>query len=238
MDLTLSDEQQALQEMISGFASDRFDIDTVVRAFGEPGGFDRGAWAELAALGTFGIAVPEEQGGVGLGAIDAVLVHEALAAGLVPVPLVAATLAAGLVDGTVFGLVFGIGTGLTFCLVGVLETPLDLSTAVNPRGLLHTNRRTVATQLLVWSVAFGVVGLLVGCAPAAPLPYGIDPFEGIGRIRWRVALVRQRGGAPHHWLLEAPDAEARLALAARSGDRPDQARRAPVTRRAVQIVAA
>ena len=62
----------------------------------------------------------------------------------------------------------------------------------------------------------------IACAPSAPLPY-----EGIGRARWRVTLVRQRGGPPHDWLLEAPDAEARLALAAGSGDRPDQADAAP-----------
>lgn len=66
----------------------------------------------------------------------------------------------------------------------------------------------------------------IGCAPAAPLPCGIGPFAGLGRPRWRVELARQRGGAPFRWLLEAPDAEARLALAARSGDRPDPARRA------------
>jgi protein ImuA len=58
----------------------------------------------------------------------------------------------------------------------------------------------------------------IACAPSASLSY-----EGIGRARWQVALVRQRGGPPHQWILEAPDAEARLALAARSGDRPDQA---------------
>jgi len=65
----------------------------------------------------------------------------------------------------------------------------------------------------------------IGCAPAAPLPHGIGPFAGLGRPRWRVELARQRGGAPFQWFLEAPDAEARLALAPRSGDRPDQARR-------------
>ena len=58
----------------------------------------------------------------------------------------------------------------------------------------------------------------IGCAPAAALPH-----EGIGRARWQVALVRQRGGPPYNWLLEAPDGEARFALPARSGDRPDQA---------------
>lgn len=58
----------------------------------------------------------------------------------------------------------------------------------------------------------------IGCAPAAPLPH-----EGLGRARWQVALARQRGGPPHQWLLEAPDAEARLALPARPRDRADQA---------------
>jgi alkylation response protein AidB-like acyl-CoA dehydrogenase len=102
VDLLPSDEQVALQEMIAGYAADRFDIDTV-RAFGEPGGFDRRAWADLAELGTFGIALPEDAGGVGLGSIEAVLVHETLGAGLVPGPLVAATLAAGLIDGVIDG---------------------------------------------------------------------------------------------------------------------------------------
>ena len=57
----------------------------------------------------------------------------------------------------------------------------------------------------------------LACAPSAPLP-----VEGIGRARWRVTLVRQRGGEPHHWLLEAPDAEGRLALPAEPRNRPDQ----------------
>jgi protein ImuA len=58
----------------------------------------------------------------------------------------------------------------------------------------------------------------LACAPSAPLP-----LPGVGRARWRVELVRQRGGETHDWILEAPDAEARLALFARSADRPDQA---------------
>jgi len=58
----------------------------------------------------------------------------------------------------------------------------------------------------------------IGCAPSAALPH-----EGIGRARWQVELARARGGGSCSWLLEAPDAEARLALPARSGDRPDRA---------------
>jgi protein ImuA len=62
----------------------------------------------------------------------------------------------------------------------------------------------------------------IGCAPSSPLQFGIDPFDGIGRPCWRVALVRQRGGPPHDWLLEAPDAEACFALPAPIGDRTDR----------------
>ena len=102
MDLQPTDDQNSLVEMITGFAADRFPIE-IVRSYGEQGGFDRSRWSELAALGTFGIAVPEESGGVGLNFIDAVLVHEALGAALVPGPLVAATLAAGVVDGVIDG---------------------------------------------------------------------------------------------------------------------------------------
>lgn len=62
----------------------------------------------------------------------------------------------------------------------------------------------------------------IGCAPSAPAAHG----AGLGRGRWRVALERQRGGPAHDWILEIPDAEARLALPARFADRPDQAHRA------------
>jgi protein ImuA len=57
-------------------------------------------------------------------------------------------------------------------------------------------------------------------APSARLE-----MPGVGRPRWNVSLVRQRGGEAHDWILEAPDAEARLALPALSGDRSDQAQR-------------
>ena len=60
----------------------------------------------------------------------------------------------------------------------------------------------------------------VGCAPSAPIP-----VAGVGRARWHVDLVRQRGGEPANWILEAPDAEARLALFSPPSDRTDQAGR-------------
>jgi protein ImuA len=58
----------------------------------------------------------------------------------------------------------------------------------------------------------------IGSLPSAPLP-----VAGVGRSRWHVALVRQRGGAPFDIELEACDETGRCALAAELVDRPDLA---------------
>ena len=89
-----------------------------------------------------------------------------------------------------------------------------------PAFLLRRWRKKDLDPLAAPSAAF--TRWRIGCAPAAPLPFGIEPFEGIGRPRWRVALVRQRGGPSFDWLLEAPDAEACFALPAATGDRTDR----------------
>lgn len=84
-----------------------------------------------------------------------------------------------------------------------------------PALLLRRWRKAGMDPLAVPSAAF--TRWRIGCAPSAALPY-----PGIGRARWRVELARQRGGPPHSWLLETPDAEARLALPAPTGDRADR----------------
>jgi protein ImuA len=58
----------------------------------------------------------------------------------------------------------------------------------------------------------------IGSAPSVPLPH-----PGIGRACWQVELARQRGGPGFSLILEAADAQGRLALPALSADRPDQA---------------
>lgn len=61
----------------------------------------------------------------------------------------------------------------------------------------------------------------VGVAPSAPLS-----SAGLGRARWQVELVRQRGGEVHQWMLEACDETGRCALPAKLADRPAAAGRA------------
>jgi protein ImuA len=45
----------------------------------------------------------------------------------------------------------------------------------------------------------------------------------LGRARWSVALTRARGAEPQQWIVEACDAQGRIALPADLVDRPDQA---------------
>jgi protein ImuA len=81
---------------------------------------------------------------------------------------------------------------------------------------LRRRRRAGADPLAQPSAA--VSRWRIGCVPSARMD-----VPAVGRPRWDVALVRQRGGEPHQWILEAPDAEARLALPSRPADRADPA---------------
>jgi len=85
--------------------------------------------------------------------------------------------------------------------------------------LLRRWRRAGADPLAQPSPA--VTRWRIGCAPSPGLA-----VPGVGPPRWQVELVRQRGGEPHLWILETPDAEARLALPALAPDREDPAGRA------------
>lgn len=88
------------------------------------------------------------------------------------------------VYGVVHGLIFSAAAGLTFSILGLLETPLDIDTAVNPRSILNTNRRTVATQLPVWALTFGAV---VGFGSEAVV---VDILQGLpGSVRLSPGLV-------------------------------------------------
>ena len=66
MDFQPSEDQQALQEGIRAFCEGRFPAER----FGEveeQDAFDAALWSELAEMGVFGLRVPAEDGGVGLG---------------------------------------------------------------------------------------------------------------------------------------------------------------------------
>ena len=57
----------------------------------------------------------------------------------------------------------------------------------------------------------------------SPVPSEVVPAGGLKRGRWQVELVRCRGAEPRSWILEACDAQGRLALPADLANRQDQA---------------
>jgi alkylation response protein AidB-like acyl-CoA dehydrogenase len=103
MDFELSDDQEDLKDGVRKLCEGRFPMTQVRGSISSPGAVNRSAWRELADAGVFSLCVPEEEGGVGLGLADAVLVFEELGRALVTGPLLATHLAAPLVPGAASG---------------------------------------------------------------------------------------------------------------------------------------
>ncbi|MFI9187789.1 acyl-CoA dehydrogenase family protein [Streptomyces californicus] len=103
MDFQLSDDQQALRSGMRDLLGAVFDRDRMRAAVERGGALDRALWRELGAAGFFALRLPEEDGGVGLGLPEAVLLFEEAGRALLPGPLVATHLAAGRVKGAAEG---------------------------------------------------------------------------------------------------------------------------------------
>ena len=76
MDFSLSEEQTAIFEMAHDFGQDR--IAPNARAWEAEGTIPKDLWPDIGALGFGGLYVSEDNGGAGLGRLDATLVFEAL----------------------------------------------------------------------------------------------------------------------------------------------------------------
>jgi alkylation response protein AidB-like acyl-CoA dehydrogenase len=102
VDFQLTEDQEALQQGLRVFCEGQVPVERLAE-LEQKRAFDRGLWKELAEMGVFALRLPEEEGGVGLGYADAVLVFEELGRRAVPGPLAWSHLAAGLVEGAATG---------------------------------------------------------------------------------------------------------------------------------------
>jgi alkylation response protein AidB-like acyl-CoA dehydrogenase len=93
MDFDFTDEQEQLRDAVRKWVDKSYSFERR-RAIVKAGGFSAEAWTELAGLGLTGLAVPEAQGGMGFGAVDAMVVMEELGRGLVLEPFAAVGLMA------------------------------------------------------------------------------------------------------------------------------------------------
>ncbi|MCZ7531400.1 MAG: acyl-CoA/acyl-ACP dehydrogenase [Acidimicrobiia bacterium] len=103
MDFELSADQEALRDGIAELLAGRFGIERVRACENLPGAVDRERWRELGEAGVFALRLPEADGGLDLGLVDAAVVFEELGAALVPGPLVWSEVCAGVVGGAADG---------------------------------------------------------------------------------------------------------------------------------------
>jgi alkylation response protein AidB-like acyl-CoA dehydrogenase len=93
----LNDDQRAIQRTAKEFLASRYRPEEVRRlALEEEHGFTDEQWGAIAELGWPGIAIAEDDGGLGLGVLELCVVQEQLGYALAPAPFFS-TIAAGLV---------------------------------------------------------------------------------------------------------------------------------------------
>jgi alkylation response protein AidB-like acyl-CoA dehydrogenase len=101
----LTDDQKMLQETAATFLREEGGPAKQLRHWRDTGctdGYGTGLWKQFGELGLNGICIPEDQGGLGLGAVEAALVLEEIGRNLTPSPfLTTAIVGARAIDGTV-----------------------------------------------------------------------------------------------------------------------------------------
>lgn len=87
MDFALNDDQLMIRDAAETFLADVSDSAAVRKAMASERGYDEAVWQRIASeLGWCGIAVPEEFSGLGLGAVEMVLVQEQIGRRLLCAP--------------------------------------------------------------------------------------------------------------------------------------------------------
>lgn len=95
MDFDLSDEQKMLSEMVSRFVADTYDFQAREKIQKTQEGWSREAYAGLAELGILALPFAEDDGGIGGGGVEMMVVMEALGRGLMVEPFFPTVVLAG-----------------------------------------------------------------------------------------------------------------------------------------------
>ena len=97
MTLALSDEQRMLRDSVQAFLGARAPVAQLrgLRDTADPLGYSRELWREFGAQGYSATLVPERDGGLGLGVVEAGLIAEQLGHTLTPSPFLSTAVLAG-----------------------------------------------------------------------------------------------------------------------------------------------
>jgi pimeloyl-CoA dehydrogenase small subunit len=95
MDFDLSEEQRLLKDSVDRLLTDRYPFDKRRGYMAEPDGFSRDLWRQYAELGLLGLPFAEEHGGFGGGAVETMLIMEAIGRVLALEPYLATVVLCG-----------------------------------------------------------------------------------------------------------------------------------------------
>ena len=95
MDFDLSEEQRLLKESVDGLLGSSYDFDQRKKYMAEKGGWSKNVWSKLAEQGLLGLPFSEDDGGFGAGAVETMIVMEALGKALVLEPYLATVVIGG-----------------------------------------------------------------------------------------------------------------------------------------------
>jgi alkylation response protein AidB-like acyl-CoA dehydrogenase len=98
MDFDFSDDQEQLRDAVRKWVDKGYHFERRYKA-SKAGGFDRAAYTELAELGLCGLYISEDDGGLGMGPVEGMVVMEELGRGIVLEPFAQTLIAGGVLGG-------------------------------------------------------------------------------------------------------------------------------------------
>ena len=98
MDFDFTDEQEQLRDAVRKWVDKGYDFERR-RSITKAGGFSREAYGEMAELGLTGLYIPEDDGGMGMGPTEGMVVMEELGRGMALEPLSQTLIAGAVVAG-------------------------------------------------------------------------------------------------------------------------------------------
>ncbi|WP_039800435.1 acyl-CoA dehydrogenase family protein [Nocardia araoensis] len=95
MDFDLTDEQVMLRDTVRDLLARNYDAESRLKVIDSELGWSRDVWRQLAELGVLGLSFAEEDGGVGAGPVETMVVLEEVGRRLAPEPILDAVLIPG-----------------------------------------------------------------------------------------------------------------------------------------------
>jgi alkylation response protein AidB-like acyl-CoA dehydrogenase len=95
MDFSLNDEQRMLEDTVTRLVRERYGFEQRGRYAKEASGYSAEVWGLLAELGLLSVPFSEEDGGIGGGGVELMLLHQAFGRGLTLEPYLATVVLGG-----------------------------------------------------------------------------------------------------------------------------------------------